>query len=139
VDYEKPMRIGRKQGEMLLNCFYLYAEIGTVLAMKQKKPNSCISPKLEFRGAGMQVPLVTMSHPSLRASAPPCLLLFIKGPLKAGWGILLFFQWLLLFAFGFYFGLLRVFCALAFALAFCVGSFWKEKELLKGKEWLNRG
>jgi hypothetical protein len=54
-----------------------------------------------------------------------------KRPLKEGWG-------LLLFAFGFYFGL------------FGVGRFWKGKritegkriakgELLKGKEWLKRG
>jgi hypothetical protein len=46
---------------------------------KQKKAES---PKLLFRGAGMQVSPVTMSCPSLRASAPPCLLLFIKGLLK---------------------------------------------------------
>jgi hypothetical protein len=45
--------------------------------------------------------------------------LFIKGPLKEGWGLLG-----VLFAFGFYFGLLGV------------GSFWKGKELLKGKEFL---
>jgi hypothetical protein len=30
-----------------------------------------------------------MSHLSPSASAPPCLLLFIKGPLKEGWGLLL--------------------------------------------------
>jgi hypothetical protein len=31
-----------------------------------------------------------MSGLSPRASAPPCLPLFIKGPLKEGWGLLLF-------------------------------------------------
>jgi hypothetical protein len=34
-----------------------------------------------FREAGMQASPVTMSCPSQKASAPPCLPLFIKGPL----------------------------------------------------------
>jgi hypothetical protein len=37
----------------------------------------------KFREAGRQVPLVTMSHPSLRtAASPPCLPLGIKDSLK---------------------------------------------------------
>jgi hypothetical protein len=53
--------------------------------------------------------------------------LFIKG-------LEVFF--FLLFAFGFYFGFWKVFGALAFALGFFgVGSFWKGKELLKGKKY----
>jgi hypothetical protein len=43
--------------------------------------------------------------------------LFIKGPLKEGWGLLLF-----------------AFCRRSFYFGpFGVGSFWKGKELLKGK------
>jgi hypothetical protein len=61
-----------------------------------------------FREVGTQVSPVAMLHPSPTASTPPCLLLFIKGPLKEGfWGL--------------YFGL------------FGVGSLWKGRELLKGK------
>jgi hypothetical protein len=41
------------------------------------------SPKLfMFREAGTQVSLVTMSHPSLRTTAPPCLPLDIKDSLE---------------------------------------------------------
>jgi hypothetical protein len=57
---------------------------------------------------------------SLRTFASPCLPLFITGPLREGWRVLLF-------AFGFYFGLW---------LGFGVGSFWKGKELLKGNALL---
>jgi hypothetical protein len=35
-----------------------------------------------FREAGTQVPLVTVSRPSLRTAAPPCLPLDIKDSLK---------------------------------------------------------
>jgi hypothetical protein len=54
-------------------------------------------------------------------------------PLKEGRGLLLSALGFLLFAFGFYFGLLlwRFFGLWIFG----VGSFWKGEELLKGKEW----
>jgi hypothetical protein len=80
------------------------------------RSRTAVSPKLfVFRAAGTQVSPVTMSHPSPRASTPPCLLLFIKEPLKKGRRVFLGF------GLGFGFGL------------FGVGSFWKGKELLKGK------
>jgi hypothetical protein len=103
-----------------------------------EKSRAGASLKFAFRETGAQVSPVTMSHPSLKATAPPCLPLFIKVPLKEGWGILggflpltftlgfclwLWF-WLGYFALNFGFGL------------FGVGSFWKGKELLKGKEFL---
>jgi hypothetical protein len=60
-----------------------------------------------------------MSHPSLTASAPSFLQLFIKGPLKEGLRFLLL-------AFGFYLGLWRVFWTLA--LGFLVWeAFRREK------------
>jgi hypothetical protein len=74
-----------------------------------------------FREAGKQVSPVTMSRPSPRASAPPCLPLFIKGLLKEGWGLVLFLP--LAFA-------LEGFGALAldFALGFLVWeTFGREK------------
>jgi hypothetical protein len=46
-----------------------------------------------FREAGTQISPVTMSCPSLRTSALPGLLLFIKGWLKEGLGILAFGFW----------------------------------------------
>jgi hypothetical protein len=73
---------------------------------KQKKAEQLLSPKLVFREAGTQASPVTMSRPSPRASAPPLLPLFIKGPLKVGgfllWGGALLwalglFAWLLAF------------------------------------------
>jgi hypothetical protein len=77
---------------------------------------TALSSKLfVFREAGTQVSPVTMSRPSLRASAPPCLLLFIKEPLKED---LSFFGGLWLDSFD---------------LGFLVWEgFWKGKELLKG-------
>jgi hypothetical protein len=55
------------------------------------------SPKFAFREAGTQVSPVTMSHPSLRTSAPPCLPLFIKELLKEDRGFFWGFGfWLLL-------------------------------------------
>jgi hypothetical protein len=66
-----------------------------------------------FREAGMQVSPVTMSCPSPKASAPLCLPLFIKGPLKEEEG-------LLLFAFGFWFGGLFGLWLDFFALGFLV-------------------
>jgi hypothetical protein len=44
-----------------------------------------VSPKFAFSEAGTQVSAVTMSPASQRATAPPHLPLFIKGPLKEGW------------------------------------------------------
>jgi hypothetical protein len=84
--------------------------------MKQERQNSCIS-SIVFREAGRQVSPVTMSHPSLWLHPVCC----YKRPLKEAEGL-----FLLLFALGFcllglYFGL------------FGVGSFWKGKQLLKGK------
>jgi hypothetical protein len=73
----------------------------------------------------MQISPVTMSRPSPRASAPPCLPLFIKEPLKEE-------EWLFalrLFALEGFLGLWLDSFALGF---FGVGSFWKGKELLKG-------
>jgi hypothetical protein len=92
------------------------------------------SPKLfAFREAGMQVSPVTMSCPFLRTAAPPCLL-FIKEP-KGGRGAIAFCSLPLAFTLGFCLWLWLGFFALAFGL-FGVGSFWKEKGLLKGKELL---
>jgi hypothetical protein len=117
--------------------------------MKQKKHNSCIlSPMLAFREAGLQISPFTMSHPSLRASAPPCLLLFLKALLKEGWGLLAFCLWLLVWrAFGGF--------GLGFGLIHLLWAFWCGKllegkritegkriakgKLLKGKERLKRG
>jgi hypothetical protein len=81
----------------------------------------------------MQVSPATMSRPSPRASAALCLLLFIKGPLKEGLGLLLL-PWALASVFPF--GLLL--------WAFCCGKLLEGKriakgKLLKGKEWLKRG
>jgi hypothetical protein len=40
---------------------------------------TAVSPELfVFREAGTQVSPVTMSRPSPRAAAPPCILLFVK-------------------------------------------------------------
>jgi hypothetical protein len=57
-----------------------------------------------FREAGMQVSPVTMSHPSSRTAAPPCLPLSIKYSLKEDarlllWGLLLLAFGLLAFGF----------------------------------------
>jgi hypothetical protein len=86
-----------------------------------------------FREAGTQVSLVTMSHPSPRATAPPHLPLFIKDPLKEEEGFYLL-SWV--FAFGFW--------PLALTLGFLVWeAFRREKicwkriakgKLLKGKD-----
>jgi hypothetical protein len=73
-------------------CFYVYTEIGTAPSHKTGKGRTAASPKFGFREAGMQVSPVKRSRPSPRATTPPCLLLFIKGPLKEGWG---FCSWLL--------------------------------------------
>jgi hypothetical protein len=79
-----------------------------------------MSPKLfVFREAGMQVSPATMSCPSPRASAPPCLPLGIRGLLKEDIKPLLE-------AFAFCFGLL--------ALAFLCGRLLEGKRLLKGKD-----
>jgi hypothetical protein len=79
-----------------------------------------VSPKLfAFREAGTQVFPVTMSRPSPRASAPPCLPLYIKDPLKEEEG---------LFA-------LRIFALegfLDFGLVLLLWGFWCGK-LLEGK------
>jgi hypothetical protein len=63
-----------------------------------EKSRTAASPKLAFREAGTQVSPVKMSRPSLRASAPPCLPLFIKGRLKEG--VLIFAFCLLPLVFG---------------------------------------
>jgi hypothetical protein len=65
-----------------------------------------MSPKFVFIETGMQVSPVTTSCPFLIASAPPCLLLFIKEPLKEnrrflGSWLLLWDMGLLPFALGF--------------------------------------
>jgi hypothetical protein len=96
----KSMRTGHKQGEMWLTCF---SKIGIAPAAEQLFLWNCVQ-------------IVTMSRPSLRASAPPCLLLFIKGPLKEEKGLCLGF-----FALeGFFGSLAWFFC---FGL-FGVGSFF---------------
>jgi hypothetical protein len=117
------MRTGHKQGKMRLTCFSL--------DWHSSRSRTAVSPKLfAFTVAGTQVSPVTMSQPYWRAAALPCLLLFIKkkpteGGLEAFLGFLPlaftlgFCLWLLLWDFG-------------------VGSFWKGKELLKGKEFLKR-
>jgi uncharacterized membrane protein len=64
-----------------------------------EKSRTAVSPKLAFRKAGMQVFPVAMSCLFRRASAPPCLLMFIKGPLKEDWRLFAFCLWLLLWAF----------------------------------------
>jgi hypothetical protein len=64
---------------------FLQAEIGTDSpSRKRGKCRTAAFPKLvTFREAGMQVPLVTMSHPSPRTiGSPPCLPLGIKDSLK---------------------------------------------------------
>jgi hypothetical protein len=71
-----------------------------------------VSLKIVFGEAGTQLSPVAMTHPSPVASAPPCLLPFIKCLLKEDLG-------LLLFAFAFYFGLWMGFCFGRFG----VGSF----------------
>jgi hypothetical protein len=90
----------------------------------------------EFREAGMQVSPVKMSRPSPRTKSL-CSTLFTavyKRLLKEEEGLLpLAFTWGCCLFLGFGFGL-------GFStLGFLVGSFWKGKELLKGKEWLKRG
>jgi hypothetical protein len=84
------------------------------------------SPKLfTFREAGMQVSPVTMSRPSPRTAAPPCLPLDIKDSLKED---------VRPFALGAF--ALRILIWAFWAFAFLdVGDFWKGK-LLKGKELL---
>jgi hypothetical protein len=69
-----------------------------------------VFPKLVFREAGMQVSPVAMSRPSLRASAPPCLLLSTEEGLEAFafcQGLFAFCLWLFALEgfFGFWFGL----------------------------------
>jgi hypothetical protein len=59
-----------------------------------EKSRTAASPKFAFREAGTQVSPVTMSHPSPRTSAPPCLPLFIKETRFFG-------LWLWAFALGF--------------------------------------
>jgi hypothetical protein len=94
------------------------------------------------REVGKQVSPVTMSHPSQRASAPPCLPLFIKGLLKEEEGLFP----LRLFALEGFWG---------FGLVLLLWAFWHGKplegkritegkriakgKLLKGKVWLKRG
>jgi hypothetical protein len=63
VHYGKPLRTGRKQGEMWLNCFYLLVKIGTASATNGKAEQlhllSCLcSEKQECRFL-----LYTMSRP----------------------------------------------------------------------------
>jgi hypothetical protein len=65
--------------------------------MKQGKAEQVL--KFAFGEAGTQVSPVTMLSPSPRASAPTCLLLFIKGPLQEGWELLLLLFGTLLWAF----------------------------------------
>jgi hypothetical protein len=85
---------------------------------------------LAFREAGVQVSPATMSCPSLRASAPPCLPWAYKRTPEGGRGT---------FGFGFCFWVFRDFLIgflLGFGFGFCLrgfgaGSFWKGKELLK--------
>jgi hypothetical protein len=78
----------------------------------RERQNSCIS-KAVFREAGVQVSPVAMSHPSLWLHLVCC----YKRPLKEEEGLFAF----CFLSLGLYFGL------------FDVGSFWKGKELLKGK------
>jgi hypothetical protein len=83
-----------------------------------------------FREAGTQVSPVTMSHPSLRTTAPPCLLLGIKDSLKEDDRFLLWAFVLGIFTFA-----LRLLLLASDGEGFFgVGGFWKGKELLKGKD-----
>jgi hypothetical protein len=84
-----------------------------------------------FREAGTQVSPVTMSHPSLRTTAPPCLLVGLKDSLKEDFcfgafalRILLWGPFLEAFAFG--------------LLAFWYGRLLEEKRIAK-EELLKRG
>jgi hypothetical protein len=52
-----------------------FSEIGTA-----RKQNSCFPKLFGFRETGTQVSPVTVSRPSPRTAAPPCLQLFIKDP-----------------------------------------------------------
>jgi hypothetical protein len=77
----------------------------------------------------MQISPLTMSHPTLKAPAPPCLPLFIKDPLKEEEG-------LLPFAFGF--------LAWALAFGFLVWEAFGREKIAEGKktakgEWLKSG
>jgi hypothetical protein len=85
---------------------------------RKGKCRKAASPKLfMFREAGMQVSPVTMSCPSPRTAAPPCLPLDIKDSLKEDTRLLLWG----LFALGF--------CFEAFALGFCLRqAFGREKD-----------
>jgi hypothetical protein len=83
ADYEKPMRTCHST--VVLND--LQAEFGRAPATEDSEKAKCSTaafPKLfKFREVGMQVSLVTMSHPSLRTVALlPCLALDIKDLLK---------------------------------------------------------
>jgi hypothetical protein len=94
--------------------------------LKRERSRTAASPKLAFRKAATQVSPVTMLCPSQRTSAPPYLPV-LKGDLR-----------LLLFAFGFYFGL--VWCGkLLEGKRITEGLRIAKKKLLKAKEWLKTG
>jgi hypothetical protein len=80
------MRTGHKQGKMWLTCF---SEIGIPLEAEQLFLLNCLCS--EKQEAGFSCYNVM---PLPRASAPPCLPLFIKGPLKGGLGTFAFCLWL---------------------------------------------
>jgi hypothetical protein len=82
------MRTGYKQGKMRLNCFYLQAEIGAALAMKQKKAEQLHPLCLHSEKQELRILLLKCHAPP---QEPP---LFIKGPAEGG--IEAFCLWLLL-------------------------------------------
>jgi hypothetical protein len=102
---------------------------------RRGKCRTAASPKLfTFREAGMQVSPVTMSHPSLRTTAPPCLPLDIKDSLKEDTRLLLLgFLLQRLFALG-AFALRLLLLPFGFGLlAFWCGRFLEGKKIAEGK------
>jgi hypothetical protein len=107
---------------MRLTCF---SEIGKALEAEHASPKLC-SEKQERRFLLLQCHGEQSHCSTLFASV-------YKRTTKGGLEV--FGLWLLLWALAF---------TLGFGLGFCfglfgVGSFWKGKELLKGKEWLKTG
>jgi hypothetical protein len=127
-------------GEWIMRCLWelLISKISCssnafICRPRLAQPNSrtAASPKLfTFREVGTQVFPVTMSCPSLRTTAQPCLPLCIKVSLKEEKDIcfeafalrLLHLVWCFLIL-AFWWGSL-----------FDVGGFWKRKKWMKGKD-----
>jgi hypothetical protein len=113
------MRTGHKQGETWFTCF---SKIGTAEAEQLFLLSVCVQKN---RNAAFSCYDVT---PLPRATAPPCLLLFIKDPLKeeGGLGLGLWLFGALAFGFGF--------CFLFFV--FWCGKLLEGKRITEGKELL---